>query len=414
MKHDDLTIRIVIAMFAGAAFGLVLKFLPGSFVIGTQFINNILALGGNIFISLMKVLVVPIVFVSIVCGVCSLEKITTIGSMGFKAFKWFIITTSIAVLLAIVFAYVFQVGMNLHLTPTPGFKPESIPSLWQLIGDIVPNNPVKAMADANMLQIIVFSLLFGIAINIAGDAGRRVALFFVDLNTVLMKFIMMLMRIAPYGVFCLIAVLFVNQGFDLILGILNYFLAVLVVLCLQTGIVYSLLLRAYHLSPKIFFSKMYTVMLFAFGVSSSNASIPIALDTIERKLGVSNAVASFVVPLGININKNGTAIMQGVAAVFISHAYHLDIGLVGNFILFIMIILSSIGTAGVPGVGMVTLVMILQQLGLPAEGIALIIGVDRLLDMTRTAVNVTGNAIIACLVGRDERQLDYNVFRASG
>ena len=393
-------------MLVGAIVGIIIKFLPG-----TSFINNILTLGGDIFISLMKVLVVPIVLVSIVCGVCSLQKISSVGNMGLKSFKWFIITTSIAVFIAIVVAQVFQIGVNLHLTETPGFKAESIPSFWQLISDIVPSNPIKAMVDANMLQIIVFALLLGIAINIAGEAGRRVASFFVDLNTVLMQFIMMLIRITPYGVFCLIAVLFANQGFELILGILNYFLAVLFVLFLHTAVVYSLLLYMHQLSPKIFFRKIYTMILFAFSVSSSSASIPIALNTIKNKLGVDNAVTSFVVPLGFNMNKNGTAMMQGVAAIFISHAYHIDIGLMGDCILFFMIILGSIGTAGVPGVGIVTLVMILEQLGLPTEGIALIIGVDRLLDMMRTSVNVIGNAVVTCLVGKEEEKLDYSIFQ---
>ena len=412
MKNDNLTAQIVIGMLAGAFFGLVIKFMPEYFAIDTHFISHILNLGGKVFVSLMTLLVVPIVLVSIVCGVCSLEKVNTIGSMGFKLLKWFIITTTIAVVLAIVFAHVFQVGMNLHLTATSGFKAQATLSFWQLIADIVPSNPFKAMADANMLQIIVFSVLLGIAINIAGEPGRRVASFFTDLNTVFMKFVMMLMRVAPYGVFCLIAVLFVNQGFDLILGILNYFLAVISVLFLHTAVVYSLLLYSHGLSPRIFFHKMYAALLFAFGVSSSTASIPIVLDTVEHKLGVSNAVASFVIPLGINMNKNGSAIMQGIAAIFISHAYHLDTCLMENFILFTTIVLASIGTAGVPGVGMITLVMILKQMGLPVEGIALIIGVDRLLDMLRTTVNVAGNSVIACLIAKSEKQMDPRVFHA--
>jgi Na+/H+-dicarboxylate symporter len=263
-----------------------------------------------------------------------------------------------------------------------------------------------------MLQVIVFSLLLGIAINIAGEAGSRVASFFVDLNAVFMKFIMMLMQLAPYGVFCLIAVLFVNQGLDLVLGVLNYFLVVLFVLLLHAVVVYGFLLHAHQLSPKVFFSKIYVMALFAFGVSSSNISIPVALDTVERKLGVGKAVSSFVVPLGVNMNKNGTAIMQAVAAIFIAHAYHIELGLAGTLLLFVMIIFSSIGTAGVPSMGIVTLVMVLKQLGLPTEGIALIIGVDRLLDMARTSVNVVGNAVVACLVAKSEKHLDYSVFRA--
>ena len=408
MNSDNLTVKIIVGMFAGAIVGIIIRFIPGITVIG-----NILTLGGDIFIALMKVLVVPIVLVSIVCGVCSLQKVSAVGNMGVKSLKWFMLTTAIAVVLAIVVAQVFQIGMNLHLPEIAEFKAEATLSFWQLISDIVPSNPVKAMADANMLQIIVFALLLGVAINIAGEAGRRIAAFFMDLNKVLMKFIMMLIRLTPYGVFCLLAVLFASQGFALILGILNYFLAVLFVLVVYVAVVYSLFLYLHQLSPKIFFRKIYTVVLFAFSVSSSNASIPLALNTVKNKLGVADAITSFVVPLGFNMNKNGTAIMQSIAAVFISHAYNIDLGLMGDFVLFLMVMLGSFGTAGVPGVGIVTLVMILEQLGLPTEGIALIIGIDRLLDMMRTAVNVTGNAVVACLVGKEEEQLDYSIFQES-
>ena len=396
-------------MLAGAIVGIIIRFLPG-----TIFLSNILTLGGDVFIALMKVLVVPIVLVSIVCGVCSLQNVSAVGSMGFKSLKWFVLTTAVAVVLAIVVAQIFQIGMNLHLPEVPEFKAEPTLSFWQLISDIVPSNPVKAMADANMLQIIIFALLLGVAINIAGEAGRRIAAFFIDFNKVLMKFILMLIRLTPYGVFCLLAVLFANQGFVLILGILNYFLAVLFVLVIYAAVVYSVLLYMHQLSPKIFFQKIYTVVLFAFSVSSSNASIPLALNTVKNKLGVADAITSFVVPLGFNMNKNGTAIMQSIAAVFISHAYNIDLGLMGDFVLFVMVMLGSFGTAGVPGVGIVTLVMILEQLGLPTEGIALIIGIDRLLDMMRTAVNVIGNAVVTCLVGKEEEQLDYSIFQELG
>lgn len=409
-KNNNLTFQIIIAMFAGIIVGIALKFLPNSFAQETHFITNLLMLGGNVFISLMKLLVVPSVLVSIVCGVCSLEKVSTIGNMGFKSFKWFMVTTIIAIFIALVITHFFQIGIDLHLTASANFQAEAMPSLWNLINDIIPSNIVKAMVDANMLQVIVFALLLGISINTAGEAGHRIAAFFVDFNVILMRFIMVLMRVAPYGTFCLIAVLFVNQGFDLILSILNYFLTVIAVLFIHTIVTYSIILRVHGFSIKRFFQKIYAVMLFAFGVSSSTASIPLALNIAERKLGVAHSIASFVIPLGININKNGTAIMQAVAAVFIAHAYHVNIGIVGGLILMFMIVLGSIGTAGVPGVGIITLAMILKQLGIPTEGIALILGVDRLLDMLRTTVNVAGNMMVTCLVGKAENKLDYEVY----
>lgn len=413
--NNALTVKILIFMVLGAVFGLLMKVLLASGVGGAGFINDILTFGGTAFIALFQMLVIPIVFVSIVCGINSLEKTTTIGTIGLKSLGWFVTTTLLASALALLIASVFNLGSNLFIevASKPGLVASNVtPSLWQVMGDIIPHNPFKAMIEANMLQIIVFSILTGIAISIAGESGRRITIFFADLNVIGMKYITMLMRLAPYGVFCLIAVLFTSQGFEVILGILNYFLAVLFGLFVHAVVTFSSILHLAKLSPKIFFQKIYAVMLFAFGVSSSAASIPILLDTVENKLGVSKAIASFVVPLGININKNGTAIMQGIATVFIANVYHVPISFTGYLVLLFMIVLVSIGTSGVPSIGLITLVMILKQFGLPIEGISLIIGVDRLLDMVRTAVNVAGNAMVACLVGQSEKQIDYRLYNS--
>lgn len=399
-------------MILGALFGSLVKFGLTSGAAGAHFVNNVLQVGGKTFISLMQMLVVPIIFVSIVSGVCSLEKADTISSIGFKSFSWFLSTTLLASLLALIIASIFHLGSGVHLAEivSDNVVPKAAPSLWQFISDILPSNPIKAMTEANILQVIMFSLLLGVTINVSGDSGRKIAAFFADLNVVLMKYIMILMQVVPYGVFCLLAILFIEQGLALILGMLNYFIVVLLVLFLHLLGTFSAILRLSGLSPKVFFKKMYAAILFSFGVSSSNASIPIVLDTIENKLGVNKAIASFVIPLGININKNGTAIMQCVATIFIANIYNIQIGLVNYFVLLFMVIMVSVGTAGAPGIGLITLVMILKQLGLPIEGISLIVGVDRLLDMVRTVVNVTGNSMIACLIAKTEKQLDYGVY----
>ena len=412
--NNNLTVKILIFMVAGVVFGLAMKFLSSFGMPGTYFINNVLQLGGKAFISLMQMLVVPIVFVSIVHGITSFEGFGAVGRVGFKSVQWFLITTISATLLALIVANIFSLGSDLYLDVAAkgNIVQNGTPSLWQFVSNIIPDNPIKAMAEGNMLQVIVFAILIGIAINASGENGRRIAAFFSDLNAICTKYIMMLMSIAPYGVFCLIAVLFIEQGFELILGMLDYFLAVLSVLLLHALVTFSIILRISNLSPVVFFSKMYSVMLFVFGISSSNATIPIMLDTVERKLGVSKSIASFVIPFGVNVNKNGTAIMQTIAAIFIAHIYHVPISIIGYFTLVAMVILVSIATAGVPGIGMITLVMILKQLGLPVEGIALILGVDRLLDMVRTAVNVAGNSMIACLVAKSEKQIDYRVYES--
>jgi Na+/H+-dicarboxylate symporter len=409
---NNLTMKILIGMIAGAIVGLILQLFPESWAVSKYVTNGILNIGGTIFINLMRLLVVPIVLVSLTCGICSLEDIKKIGSVGWKSICLFIGTTVVAIIIALIFANLFQLGVGQHLSPVSGsVQAGNIPTLYDLLINIVPTNLFKAMADGDMLQIIVFAVLFGIAINISGASGKRVTSFLQDFNSVIMKMIMMVMRFAPYGVFCLIAILFAKFGFDLLRQLLNYFLTVLFVLVVHTILTYSFLLKFFcKLNPMTFFRKMYPVILFSFSTSSSNASIPITLEVAEKKIGLSSVISSFVIPLGININKNGTAIMQGVASIFIANAYDVHIGLVGNLIIVLTATLASIGTGGVPSVGIMALIIVLRQLGVPIEGIALILGIDRLLDMARTSVNVLGNAVVACVVGKSENELDVNVY----
>ncbi len=397
-------------MFAGFFLGLLVRALLSFGIDISYFLDNVLVIGGDVFLALFQMLVVPMVFVAIVCGICSFERSHAISKMGLKSLFLFIITTTVAILLAIIAAGIFNVGSEMQLETVNKMPLSYMPSLWQFIHDVVPSNPIKAMAESNMLQIISFSVLFGIGINISGEHGKKIAAFFYDLNAVGVKYITLLMYLAPYGVFCLMAVLAASHGFKLIIEMLEYFVAVLLALFLHAAFTFSMMLYFSKLSPKVFFHKIYSTMLFAFGLSSSNASIPISLDAVEHQLGVSKRVASFVIPFGTSINKNGTAIMQSIATLFIANAYHINISLMGYVILFLMIVFISLGTVGAPGVGLVTLIVVLKQLGLPIEGMALVIGIDRLLDMVRTAVNVTGNAMVACLVGQSEKQLNHEVY----
>ena len=411
-RARGLTKRIIIALVAGLLIGLIMNVLPIPESIFGLLVDDILKLGGSIFIVLMKMLVVPVVFVSLVCGVASLGNISELGRIGLKTLVMYVLTTALAITLALTVANLLGVGDGFQLTSVHStIDVSSAPSLKQVFLDMFPSNPFKALADGKMLQVIIFSVLFGMAITMAGKAGQRIINLFTDMNDIVMKLILMVMEVAPYGVFCLVSSLFARMGFDAIGELTEYFLVVLLVLFIQLFGVYSLFLNLLtRLNPITFFKKMYSAMLFAFSISSSNASIPVVLDTVERKLGVRNAVASFVIPLGATINMDGTAIMQGVATAFIAHAYGIDIGMVGYITVILMATLASVGTAGVPSVGLITLAMVLQQVGLPVEGIGLIIGVDRLLDMVRTAVNVTGDSMVACVVGKSEKQLDEKVF----
>lgn len=405
--------KILLAMLLGVIVGMMLNLSPTHELVQIYVINGILEVIGKIFIAILTMLVVPIVFVSLVCGTCHLGDIRKFGGLALKTLGLYIITTAIAITLGLIFATLFDIGGGSHLAAPIHFSTANIPSLKETLINMIPTNPFRAFVEGNMLQVIIFAILFGAAIALSGSAGKRIADIFMDLNKVVMKLITMMMNMAPYGVFCLIAGLFAKMGFGLILQLLGYFLTVLFVLFLHVILTNSILLRFFAgLNPLTFFKKMYSAMIFAFSTSSSNASIPVTLDAVENKLGVKNSVAAFVVPLGATINMDGTAIMQGVATVFIAQAYNIDIGIVGYLTVILTATLASIGTAGVPGVGLITLTMVLKQVGLPVEGIAMIIGVDRLLDMVRTAVNITGDAAVSTVVAKSENEIDVKTFKS--
>jgi len=415
-----LTKQIVLAMIAGIAVGLLLNFLNSSQVFGagfTDFINHYLTTGlfdivGRIFIASLKLMVVPLVLVSLICGACALSEGSRVGVLAGKTLLLYLITTAAAISLALLLAIVIQPGVGMEgMAGDAAFDPKPSPPLSEVLVSIFPTNPVDAMAKGNMLQIIVFALLMGYAISRSGKPGQRIAGFFNDLNDVIMRMVSVLMVFAPYGVFALLANKIAQLGLDAIVQLLKYFLVVLSALLLHALGVYSLLLKLLSgLNPLQLLKKMRPAMVFAFSTASSAATIPVTLSTVEKRLGVDNKVASFTVPLGATINMDGTAIMQGVATVFISQLYGIEIGLMGYLTVILTATLASIGTAGVPGVGLIMLAMVLQQVGLPLEGIAIVMGVDRLLDMVRTAVNITGDSVVSAIVAKSEGALNVDIF----
>lgn len=411
-KKLSLTSRIVIGMVAGIVLGILLKALfPDSTIVEGYLTKGIFYVVGQIFIASLQMLVVPLVFVSLVVGTCSLSDPSKLGRLGGKAVGLYLITTAIAITFAIAMAVLVQPGTGLELATDATYEPTQAPSLAQVIIDLFPTNPFNAFANGNMLQIIVFALLFGIAMALVGKAGERVKTLFDDFNEVIMKLVIILMNIAPYGVFALMAKLFAETSFDTIFSLGKYFLLVLFVLIAHALITYPIILKGLSgMSPKIFLRKMREVQIFGFSTASSNATMPVTLETVTKRLGVHNSVGSFTVPLGATINMDGTAIMQGVATVFIAQVYLVDLSIADYLMVVLTATLASVGTAGVPGVGMIMLAMVLGQVGLPVEGIGLIIGVDRLLDMTRTAVNVTGDAMVSVVVAKSEGALDEDVF----
>lgn len=415
MDRGKLTRNILIAMALGLSLGSVVHMIaPADDGIAmVYFVNGLFDIGGKIFIASLKLMVVPLVFVSLVCGASNLSDGSSMGRIGLKTIGLYLITTAIAISLALIAATTINPGEGINLAAQTEFVIKDSPSIKQVLINIVPANPIQAMAEGNMLQVIVFAILIGIAINKCGEPGQRVRATLNDWDAVIMRLVMMLMTVAPIGVFCLMVTLFANMGFSAIGDLLKYFLTVVLVLLLHFSGTFSLLIRfVANLNPITFYKKFSPVMAYAFSTASSNATLPITLENVEKRLGVKNEVASFTIPLGATINMDGTAIMQGVATVFIAQAYNIDISMTGYLMVVLTATLASIGTAGVPGVGLITLAMVLTQVGLPVEGIALIIGVDRLLDMLRTAVNVTGDATVSTVVARSENQFDEAVFRS--
>ena len=335
------------------------------------------------------------------------------GRIGLKTVALYLMTTAIAITLALTVANIINPGLGINMAEGMTFQAKEAPPFTQVVLDIFPSNPVAAMAEGNMLQIIVFALLLGVALTRAGDAGLALKASFDRWNEVIMQLVMMLMLAAPVGVFCLMVTLGAQLGFGAIVDLLAYFLCVLLVLALHFLLTYPTLIKLLvRVSPVLFYQHMAPVMAFAFSTASSGATLPVTLETVKKRIGVRNEIASFVVPVGATINMDGTAIMQGVATVFIAQAFNVDIGLTGYLMVILTATMASIGTAAVPGVGLITLALVLTQVGLPVEGIALIIGVDRLLDMTRTVVNVVGDATVSSVVARSEGQFEDEIFAA--
>jgi len=412
-KKISLTNKILIAMILGLTLGSLIN----SFAAEQAFIQDYLVHGlfhviGAAFINALKMLVVPLVTFSLICGVCGIGDINALGRIGLKSFLLYLTTTGLAITLALVIAIAIAPGKDFQ---SPSLNTEFIakqsPAISDVFINLIPSNPINAFAEGNMLQIIFFVILFAIAMLMTGEIGKQLAETTEKLNEVMMNVVTLVMDFAPIGVFFLMAKTFAEQGFSLILPMLGYFSVVVLCLLLHALGTFSVLLIFFaKLNPLVFLKKMRSAHIFAFSTASSNATIPITLQAVEKRIGVNNTTAAFTVPLGATINMDGTAIMQGVATVFIANVYQIDLSIVQYITIIGMSILASIGTAGVPGVGLIMLAMVFNQVGLPVEGIGLIIGVDRLLDMMRTVVNITGDATVTCIVARSENTIDDKLF----
>lgn len=409
-----LSTKIFIALMIGALFGLFINFfLPTGLLKDTILIDGILYVVGNGFIRLMQMLVIPLVISSLICGTMSIGDTKTLGKVGVKTLIFYTVTTAVAISIALMLGMFIRPGSGLNITvvdPGDGITNQGV-SMIDTILNIIPKNIFASMADGDMLPIILFSVFVGIMLAKLGEKTSTISKFFSECNDVMMEMTLTVMKAAPIGVFCMIARTIATIGFDAFLPLLKYMGCVILALGVQMFGVYLLLLFGFtRLNPFTFIRKFFPVIEFAFSTSSSNASIPLSIETLGDKLGVSNKISSFTVPLGATINMDGTAIMQGVAVIFIADAYGIELtaGMLATVIATAT--LASIGTAGVPGVGMITLAMVLTSVGLPTEGIALIMGIDRIIDMLRTAVNVTGDAVCTTIVAHQSNLLDKEVF----
>ena len=414
----QLSTKILVGMSAGIIVGLLFNALGGSdpdeSVLITWIVENIFDVIGKIFVVSLKLLVVPLVFFSLVCGSASMGEDIKMGQVAIKTILLYLLTTAIAVSTALLVANIVDPGVGINTGTIDSFEVKTAPSVKEVLIGIFPDNPFRAMVDGNMLQIIVFAILVGVAILKTGDSGKTVLRGCVLINEVIMKMVFMLINLAPYGVFCLLAKLFTREGFSAIVNLAIYFSTIVFVLSFHAAVIYSAILYIFTgLNPLKLFKNMRPAMLFAFSTSSSNATIPVTLTTARNRLGADNSIASFTIPLGATVNMDGTAIMQGIATVFIAQAYGLELSMIQYVSVVATATLASIGTAGVPGVGLITLAMVLQQVGLPVEGIGLIIGVDRLLDMLRTVVNISGDGMVTTVVASSEKRLDRAVFNSS-
>ena len=411
----NLTKNILLGMFFGLLFGAVIFYLDPlpeylTFFIGTYLFN----LGGDIFINLLKLMIVPLVFFSLVTGISSLGSLKSLGNITLKTIGLYLTTTAIAVSLSLLVGSIFRPGSGYSsdLSVSPDSLPEGQGTYETILG-IFPSNIIQAMADNQMLAIVFFSIIFGLALNKTNHLTDNISKAFEKLNIVFMQLVIMIISFAPIGVFCLIGKFVISDGLNVFQEAFMYVILLISVLILHTFLTYSLMLKFFtNLSVVTFFKKMKDVAIFAFSTSSSAATIPVTLNTVENNLGVNKNVASFVVPVGATINMDGTAIMQGMATIFIAQMSGIELSLIEYVQVVILAVATSIGTAAVPSAGTITLIIILQQFGLPLEAIGIILAVDRILDMIRTSVNVCGDAAVSCIVASSEEELDKQIFNS--
>ena len=396
----NLSIKILISLVLSVVVGLMAG------VDGLPFIKWWIAPVGTIFINLIKMVIVPIVFTSLVVGMTSLGDLKKLGRIGIKTIFIYLFTTAIAIVIGFIVAGIIHPGIGLEMTAGDAVKVKEAPSIMQVLVAMVPTNPVASMAKADILPIIIFALFVGVGIlQVGGKKSQLLIDWFDAAAEVSYKIINMVMQFAPIGVFCLLLPVVAENGPKVLLPLLSVIACMALGSVIHAVAVYSSMARIWgNTSPLKFFRGMSEAILIAFTTCSSAAALPINMKNCQEKLGCSRDITSFVLPLGATINMDGTAIYMGVCSLFIANVYGIDLTMAQMGMIILTGTLASIGTAGVPGAGLIMLSMILLSVGLPMEGLALVAGIDRILDMFRTTVNITGDAAVTCVINETEKQ----------
>ncbi len=413
----NFTTKTLISLIFGTITGvLIYNFLPDGYLKDTILVDGIFLVLGNGFIGLMRMLVVPLVFTSLVTGVTAIGDTKKLGKVGLKTVGFYLVTTAMAITVAIGIANIINPGINLDISSISTTEITIVEKepLTTTILNLIPVNPIGSMATGDMIPIIVFAIFIGLAISTLKEKAEVVSRFFKEFNDIMMEVTMMVMKLAPIGVFALIARTFSTLGLGAFASLIKYMFSVLLGLVVQLLLVYMLLFYIFtKRSPIKFIKKFIKVIIFAFSTASSNATIPVNIETLENEIGVSKKISSFTIPLGATINMDGTAIMQGVAVVFAAQAYGITLGMSDYLTVILTATLASVGTAGVPGVGLIMLSMVFTSIGLPVEAIGLIMGIDRILDMARTCVNVVGDAVCTTIVAKQENEFNVDIFEST-
>lgn len=409
MKNLKLIHKVFIGLVSGIIVGAFLYPMKENPIVSKYIVSGLFEFLGQGFLRLVKMIIVPLVFASLVTGTAAMNDVKKLGRIGIKTLAFFMGTTAIGIIAAIVGANILKPGAGIVLenVQKAQYVAKETDSFVKVLLNIIPTNPIEALVKGEMLQVIFFAVMTGFVITILGEKAKRLQGIFEEVNNLMLKMVSLIMELAPFGIFGLIGKTFITLGWAAMKPLASFIIVTYILLLFHGLVVYQILLRVYAKeSPVAFLKKILAPMTLAFSTSSSAACIPLSLKTLKEEFNVEEKISSFTIPLGATINMDGTAIMQGVATVFIAQLYNINLTTNDYFMVVLTSVLASIGTAGVPGVGTIMLSMVLSQVGLPLEGIGMILAVDRIVDMGRTTVNITGDLVCSVIIDRIEKRAE--------